>query len=89
MYVAPVFLIAVAASLSAQDTVRFTPTVGHPTFAVREPVVHITPGTVAAACTLPVRPEPAVPAAQARRTLTISRRHPSPTSFSAVRLVSG
>lgn len=30
----------------AQDTVRFTPTVGHPTFAVREPVLRIKPGTV-------------------------------------------
>jgi acetamidase/formamidase len=33
-------------SLSAQDTVRFTPTVGQPTFAVREPVLRITPPTV-------------------------------------------
>ena len=30
----------------AQDTVRFTPTVGHPTFAVREPVLRIKPNTV-------------------------------------------
>jgi len=30
----------------AQDTVRFTPTVGHPTFAVREPVLRIRPNTV-------------------------------------------
>lgn len=29
---------------SAQDTLRFTPTVGHPTFAVREPVARIRPG---------------------------------------------
>ncbi|MGH9260251.1 MAG: acetamidase/formamidase family protein [Acidimicrobiales bacterium] len=29
-----------------QDTVRFTPTVGHPTFAVRTPVLRIKPGTV-------------------------------------------
>ena len=28
-------------SLAAQDTVRFTPTVGYPTFAVREPVLRI------------------------------------------------
>ena len=35
-----------SASLSAQDTVRFTPTVGYPTFAVREPVLRITPPTV-------------------------------------------
>jgi len=34
------------AQLAAQDTVRFTPTVGHPTFAVREPVLRIKPGTV-------------------------------------------
>jgi amidase len=30
----------------SQDTVRFTPTVGHPTFAVREPVMRIKPNTV-------------------------------------------
>ena len=35
-----------AAPLEAQDTVRFTPTVGHPTFAVREPVMRIRPGTI-------------------------------------------
>ena len=29
----------------AQQTVRFTPTVGYPTFAVREPVLRIQPGT--------------------------------------------
>ncbi|UCG88667.1 MAG: acetamidase/formamidase family protein [Gemmatimonadota bacterium] len=33
-------------NLAAQDTVRFTPTVGYPTFAVREPVLRITPPTV-------------------------------------------
>ncbi len=34
--------------LTAQvaDTVRFTPTVGYPTFAVRDPVLRIQPGTV-------------------------------------------
>ena len=32
--------------VAAQDTVRFTPTVGHPTFAVREPVLRVKPGTV-------------------------------------------
>ena len=34
--------------LAAQtaDTVRFTPTVGYPTFAVRDPVLRIQPGTV-------------------------------------------
>jgi len=32
--------------LAAQDTLRYTPTVGYPTFDVREPVATITPGTV-------------------------------------------
>ena len=39
-------LIFSSATLSAQDTVRFTPSVGHPTFAVRDPVMHIKPGTI-------------------------------------------
>jgi amidase len=39
-------LLALALVLTAQDTVRFTPTVGHPTFAVREPVMRLKPGTV-------------------------------------------
>lgn len=34
------------AALAAQDTVRFTPTVQQPTFAVRQPVLRIRPGTV-------------------------------------------
>ncbi len=34
------------AALAGQDTVRFTPTVQQPTFAVREPVLRIRPGTV-------------------------------------------
>ena len=34
------------AALGAQDTVPFTPTVQQPTFAVREPVLRIRPGTV-------------------------------------------
>ena len=34
------------AALAAQDTVRFTPTVQQPTFAVREPVLRVRPGTV-------------------------------------------
>jgi acetamidase/formamidase len=34
------------AALAAQDTVRFTPTIQQPTFAVREPVLRIRPGTV-------------------------------------------
>ena len=43
---ASVALVFSITSLAAQDTVRFTPTVGHPTFAVREPVMHIQPGTI-------------------------------------------
>src|SRR5688500_4825663 len=39
-------LLACAAPLGAQDTVRFTPTVEQPTFAVREPVLRVKPGTV-------------------------------------------
>ena len=39
-------LLLSGVSLSAQDTVRFTPTVGYPTFAVREPVLRITAPTV-------------------------------------------
>jgi acetamidase/formamidase len=43
---AAVALVISGPALSAQDTLRFTPTVGHPTFAVRDPVATITPGTV-------------------------------------------
>ena len=43
--VAALALVPVATS-RAQDTVRFTPTVGHPTFAVRTPVLRIKPNTV-------------------------------------------
>jgi acetamidase/formamidase len=39
-------LLFVPAVLHAQDTVRFTPKVQQPTFAVREPVLRIRPGTV-------------------------------------------
>jgi acetamidase/formamidase len=39
-------LLACAAPLSAQDTVRFTPTTAAPTFAVRAPVLRIKPRTV-------------------------------------------
>ncbi len=39
-------ICALASALEAQDTVRFTPTVQQPTFAVREPVLRIRPGTV-------------------------------------------
>jgi acetamidase/formamidase len=38
------FLLALL--LSAADTVRFTPTVAQPTFAVREPVARLQPGTI-------------------------------------------
>ncbi|HSR42590.1 MAG TPA: acetamidase/formamidase family protein [Longimicrobiales bacterium] len=37
---------AVAEPATAQDTVRFTPSVGHPTFDVREPVLTVRPNTV-------------------------------------------
>ncbi|MFQ5788873.1 MAG: acetamidase/formamidase family protein [Acidobacteriota bacterium] len=37
--------LGVTSSLAAQETVRFTPTVGYPTFAVREPVLRVKPGT--------------------------------------------
>ncbi|HYC33034.1 MAG TPA: acetamidase/formamidase family protein, partial [Gemmatimonadales bacterium] len=45
---AVLLLIALATprELPAQDTVRFTPTVQQPTFAVREPVLRLKPGTV-------------------------------------------
>ena len=39
-------LLLLPAGLRAQDTVRFTPTVQQPTFAVREPVLRVAPGTV-------------------------------------------
>jgi acetamidase/formamidase len=45
----PVLLAALAlvpGVARAQDTVRFTPTIQQPTFAVREPVLRIQPGTV-------------------------------------------
>src|SRR5688572_33297615 len=41
--------LAIAAAATqglAQDTLRFTPTVAQPTFAVREPVLRIKPNTV-------------------------------------------
>jgi len=38
--------LAATTTVVAQDTLRFTPTVGYPTFAVREPVAHIQPNTV-------------------------------------------
>jgi len=39
-------LVLLLASLAFQDTVRWNPTVAQPTFAVREPVLRIRPGTV-------------------------------------------
>jgi amidase len=38
--------ILIPAGAAAQDTVRFTPKVAQPTYAVREPVLRIKPGTV-------------------------------------------
>ena len=38
--------LTVAAAATAQERVRFTPEVGQPTFAVREPVLRIKPGTI-------------------------------------------
>lgn len=38
--------VAASYAIPMQDTVRFTPTVAYPTFAVREPVMHLNPGTV-------------------------------------------
>ena len=38
--------LLVSLALQAADTVRFTPTIAQPTFAVREPVARIRPGTV-------------------------------------------
>ena len=42
----PTLLTALLVAAPAQDTVRFTPTVAQPTFAVREPVLRVRPGTV-------------------------------------------
>ncbi|HEY7482801.1 MAG TPA: acetamidase/formamidase family protein [Gemmatimonadales bacterium] len=39
-------LLLAPAALAAQDTMRFTPKVQQPTFAVREPVLRLRPGTV-------------------------------------------
>ncbi len=46
LLIAATFSLAPVASSRSQDTVRFTPTVGYPTFAVRDPVLRIKPGTV-------------------------------------------
>jgi len=42
----PLLFVPAFAGLEAQDTVRFEPTTGYRTFAVREPVLRIAPGTV-------------------------------------------
>jgi amidase len=42
----PLLFVPAFAGLEAQDTVRFEPTTGFRTFAVREPVLRIAPGTV-------------------------------------------
>jgi acetamidase/formamidase len=39
-------LAGVAGGAAQQNVVEFTPTVGHPTFAVREPVLTLQPGTI-------------------------------------------
>ena len=46
-FLASLLALALAGAASAQpSTVRFTPTVGYPTFAKREPVLRVTPGTI-------------------------------------------
>jgi acetamidase/formamidase len=45
-------LVAWPVAASAQDTIRFTPTKGYQTFAVREPVLRIKPGTTLISNTL-------------------------------------
>jgi len=44
--IAAILIATPFASARSQDTVRFTPTVGYPTFAVRTPVLRIKPNTV-------------------------------------------
>ena len=39
------FALAIPAVLAAQQTIKFEPTAGVPTFAVRQPVLRIKPGT--------------------------------------------
>ena len=46
MTIVLVLLLLFPAALLGQDTVRFTPTVQQPTFAVREPVLRVRSGTV-------------------------------------------
>lgn len=46
-FLATLLTLALAGTASAQSTtVRFTPSVGHLTFATREPVLRVTPGTI-------------------------------------------
>jgi acetamidase/formamidase len=47
-----VLLLLFPAVLTAQDTIRFTPTKGYQTFAVREPVLRVKPGTTLISNTL-------------------------------------
>ena len=47
-----ILAVTFVSSAPAQDTVRFTPTVGHPTFAVRPPVLRIKPNTVLISSTM-------------------------------------
>jgi amidase len=51
---APILALATPAGVEGQarDTVHFTPTVGHPTFAVRDPVLRVRPGTVLISSTM-------------------------------------
>jgi acetamidase/formamidase len=46
MRVCLALILAATSPLAAQDTVRFTPTVAQLTFAVRDPVLRVKPGTV-------------------------------------------
>jgi len=46
LLIASLASVAAIAPARSQDTVRFTPTVGYPTFAVRTPVLRIKPNTV-------------------------------------------
>jgi acetamidase/formamidase len=45
-FVAALCLVPLVSPLAAQDTVRFTPTIAQPTFAVRAPVLRVKPRTV-------------------------------------------
>jgi acetamidase/formamidase len=45
-------LVVAASGASAQERVTFQPQVGHPTFAVREPVLRLKPGTILVSSTM-------------------------------------